>query len=104
MRVRMKLSSVASLEVETRTALGRRPSVLEMEHSGVELERHKESSSKLHGSTLLKISVKWRRLAQQMSGCVRCLGNMTCRCGHDQARLLLRSVSNCPKAHTACNA
>ncbi len=61
----MKHSSVASLEAETRTALGRRLSVLEMEHSGVELERHKESSSKLHGSTLLKISVKWRRLARK---------------------------------------
>src|SRR6266702_5058216 len=65
MRVRMKLSSVASLEAETCTALGRRPSVLEMEHSGVEPERHTESSSKLDGSTLLKISVKWRRLARK---------------------------------------
>jgi hypothetical protein len=43
---RMKLSSIASLEAETRAALGRRFSVLEMEHSGVELERHTESSSK----------------------------------------------------------
>ncbi|MCG2629287.1 hypothetical protein L6654_21845 [Bradyrhizobium sp. WYCCWR 13023] len=35
-------------------------SVLEMEHSRVELDRHKESSSKLQGSTDPKISVKWR--------------------------------------------
>jgi hypothetical protein len=61
----MKLSSVASLEAETRTALGGRLSVLELELSGVELERHKESSSKLHGSDLLKISLKWRRLARK---------------------------------------
>jgi hypothetical protein len=51
------------LEAETIAALGRRFSVLEMEHSGVELERREESSSKYDGSTDLKISVKWRGLA-----------------------------------------
>jgi hypothetical protein len=54
----MKLSSDASLETGRLAALGRRFSVLEIKGSDVELERHKESSSKLDGSTLLKISVK----------------------------------------------
>jgi len=38
-------------------------SVLEMEHSRMELERHEESSSKHDGSTDLKSSIKWRGLA-----------------------------------------
>ena len=59
----MKRSSVASLETEKHAVLGRRFSVLEMEHSGVELGRHKESSSKLQRSTDPKISVKWREPA-----------------------------------------
>jgi len=59
----MMLSSVASPEAKTIAALGRRFSVLEMEHSGVELERHEESSSKYDGSTDLKISLKSRGLA-----------------------------------------
>jgi hypothetical protein len=54
----MMLSSDALLGAGRLTALGRRFSVLEIEVSDVELERHKESSSKSHGSTLLKISVK----------------------------------------------
>jgi len=56
----MMLSSVASPEAKT---IGRRFSVLEMEHSGVELERHEESSSKYDGSTDLKISLKSGGLA-----------------------------------------
>jgi hypothetical protein len=54
----VKLSSNPSLEAGRLAALGRRFSVLEMELSGVELERHTEMSRKLRGSSLLKISVK----------------------------------------------
>jgi hypothetical protein len=61
----MELSSVASPEAKTIAALGGRFSVLEMEHSRVELERREESSSKCDGSTDLKISVKWCELAPE---------------------------------------
>jgi hypothetical protein len=42
-------------------------SVLQMELPAVELERHTESSSKSHGSTLLKISIKSRELARELT-------------------------------------
>jgi hypothetical protein len=65
----MKLSSDPSREAGPLAAPGARLSILEVELPAVELERHKESSSKLFGSTLLKISVKSRRLARGFGSC-----------------------------------
>jgi hypothetical protein len=88
----MLLSSDALLDARRLTALGRRFSVLEIEVSDVELERHKESSSKSRGSTLLKISVKWPKFACKISIEARCRSNMMCRSGHCEAHFLQRNA------------